>query len=550
MKFQVSEQHFMKVLPLHLACSLDPPLAVVTLLLELCIDAVALPLRPGKKQLYRRPAALQQLATDESNSTVPRRKKSNSRRLPLRWKHHYQEWRRLRQGAFPTAAAAAATDTDEFHDAQQSLLESQSVYVTAVQSEWRASWMDSDENSDPSSSISSSRLSATKKTVVLQLSPSGGMHTVPVLSPGTEDTTSETTASIFRVHWDFDPLFQHVLNEGSLLPLHIACFYSASSEVLEALVNAYPIAALCDVVGMLPIHWVAAGWTLPPLLSPPVFPWLPAQPKGGPLEVIQVLIDAVPDSARVRSGNHCMTPEDYIHECMEDCEYKEACLKALLLDNDVLNDGSMSSSDESIVFNSDTSSSDISKSVRTESASCLSTLVAERDWEGMLAAVEDDPSMAAKWIYGIDDVASTIWKRLPIHLACVYGAPVGLVYFLLHSHPAGVCAADPRDGSTPLHVACQAQASLNVIKLLLDKCPEATKAVNVPDRRLPLHMAILSMASYEVVEALVEVDPSSVSVEDNDGKTPVDYAEDIYGEKHVVFDLLVMVYLFLNKPHM
>jgi Ankyrin repeats (3 copies) len=425
-------------------------------------------------------------------------------------------------------------------------LEPRSVFVTAVQSELKASWTDNEDNSDPSSSISS-RQSATGKNVILQLSPSGGLHPMPVHSHETDETTSETTVSIFRVHWDFDPLFQHVLSEGTLLPLHIACFYSASSDVLKAVANAYPVAALCDVVGMLPIHWVAAGWNLPPLLPPPASP-LPSQPKPGPLEVLKVLQHTVPDSIRIRSGNHGMTPEDYIQECMDDCEYKELCLRALLLGKDILDDGSVNSSDETIVFSSDTSSADMNNSVRTESVSCISILVAERDWEGMLAAVEDDPSIATKWIYGIDEMASTVWKRLPIHLACAYGAPVGLVSILLRMHPLGASAVDPHDGSTPLHLACQARASLGVVKLLLDKCPEATKADTLLGRRA-LHMAVLSMASYDAIEALVEVEPASVSVVDNEGKTPMDYAKLVYGEHHIVYELLTMIFLFLDKSY-
>ena len=66
------------------------------------------------------------------------------------------------------------------------------------------------------------------------------------------------------------PLLRHVLEEGSLLPLHVAVLFSASSDIIRALVDAYPLAALRDVFGMLPIHFVAAGWLLPPLLPAPI----------------------------------------------------------------------------------------------------------------------------------------------------------------------------------------------------------------------------------------------------------------------------------------
>ena len=334
---------------------------------------------------------------------------------------------------------------------------------------------------------------------------------------------------------------------GTLLPLHIACFYSASTPVLRAIANAYPAAALCDVVGMLPIHWVAAGWTLSPLLPPPASP-LPAPPKPSPLEALQVLKETVPDSIRVRSGNHGMTPEDYVQECMEESDLKDACVRLLQ------DDGGDDSSEHSIIFSasSDTSSGPPSPRAITESSvCCLGNLVAERDWEGMLVAVEDDPTIAERWIYGMDDnaVSAVVWKRLPIHLACAYEAPVGLVSILLQSYPDGATAADPVDGSTPLHILCRSQASSpSVIRLLLAKCPEATRAVN-SEGRIPLHVAVLSRVSYNVVEALVEEDPMSVSVADPEGLTPMHHAKRVYGDKSVVFELMTMVQLFLSKSN-
>ena len=60
--------------------------------------------------------------------------------------------------------------------------------------------------------------------------------------------------------WDLQPLEREIKERGALLPLHVACLYSASVSVLEALLQAYPLAALADVLGMLPIHWVAGGF--------------------------------------------------------------------------------------------------------------------------------------------------------------------------------------------------------------------------------------------------------------------------------------------------
>ena len=446
-----------------------------------------------------------------------------------------------------------AETSECFEDAQQSLLPSSddapSVFVTAVQSDVKLSFTDNEDNDDDSnhSSSISSRQSLNDKNVILQLSPSGGLQPLPVHTVHTDETDSAST-TIFRVHWDLQPVREHVTTYGTLLALHIACFYSASTPVLQAIANAYPAAALCDVVGMLPIHWVSAGWTLPPLLPPPTLPAVPEPSNTKPvrtLEALQVLKETVPDSIRVRSGNHGMTPQDYIQECMEESDLKDACVRLLQEDD--------SSSDGSIIFSSsDTVSTGGPPSHQpVESVCCLGNLVVDRDWEGMLVAVEDDPAIAGRWIYGMDDnsVSAVVWKRLPIHLACAYGAPIGLVSILLRSYPAGAVAVDPLDGSTPLHILCRSHGSTSIIRLLLDMCPEATRAVNC-EGQIPLHVAVLSRVSYNVVEALVEADPMSVSVADADGLTPMDHAKRISGDTSVVFELMTMVHLFLTKPNL
>ena len=293
---------------------------------------------------------------------------------------------------------------------------------------------------------------------------------------------------------------------------------------------------------MLPIHLVAAGWTLPPLMPPLVSP-LPALPKPSTLECLSILKDTVPDSVRIRSGNHSKTPEEYVDECMEESDLKDACLRLL---QNVDDDDSL---DDSIIFSSSDTSSGPTPD-RPDSVYCLGNMMAERDWEGLLVAVEDDPDIASRWIFGMDRKGKTVvvWKRLPIHLACAYGAPVGLVSILLNAYPDGGMAADPVDGFTPLHFLCRTNAPSTVIRLLLSKCPEATRANNF-EGRTPLHVAVLSEGSYSVVEALLEDDPVPVSMPDAEGLTPLDHAKRIYADKSVVLELLTMIHRFMNKSN-
>jgi len=92
---------------------------------------------------------------------------------------------------------------------------------------------------------------------------------------------------------------------------------------------------------MLPVHMVCAGWQLQPFVSP-----LPPPPSsnGPPLlpyhchherhpsrlkEVLKVLCQVLPESGRIRSGNHGMTPVQYITKAMDEGEIKEECLALL-----------------------------------------------------------------------------------------------------------------------------------------------------------------------------------------------------------------------------
>jgi len=139
----------------------------------------------------------------------------------------------------------------------------------------------SSEADDSSISSHFSQASWNDERAILQLSPSGGIVPLPLHPSNDTDSTSETSGigggksvmisaeGIFSIKWDMTPL-RTLLKGGSfgvtsttgLLPLHIACLYGASAGVLKELTDTFPIAALSDVLGMLPIHWVAAGWKM------------------------------------------------------------------------------------------------------------------------------------------------------------------------------------------------------------------------------------------------------------------------------------------------
>ena len=204
-------------------------------------------------------------------------------------------------------------------------------------------------------------------------------------------------------------------------------------------------------------------------------------------------------------------------------------------------------------------SSDASTQEKPKQAS-LSALLIAQDWEGALSLAEYRPHHASEWFHGCGDKVDPtieelhpddecdVWKRLALHLACRYRAPVGLVEVLLEAYPAAATSPDPNCGSLPLHLACRHKSSYRVIKLLLNHAPTTSKAVDIRGR-LPLHHAVLAQAHYAIVELLLKEDPAAALAIDTNHQTPLDLAKITYGhpKKSAVVRLLEWVTLVLKK---
>jgi hypothetical protein len=431
-----------QVLPLHLACTLEPPREVVELFLELYVDAAGTPVLGRKKTGI---------------------------------------WRRNRRNM-----------KDEEDDDKQQLLpgkptdDGESSHISNCYSV--PYFPTRDDVSVCSSSLlkfssSSSKTPWSKNSIILQLSPSGGVAPLAVNDSQETQSTNSTEDHVFAVNWDLQPLWELVQSEeGEILALHLACLYQCSSSVVEILVQRYPFAALCDVLGMLPIHIVAAGWILHPIQARLHSP-IPTE-RPNPVDILKVLLGAVPETATAKSLHDGRTAQDYIEEYMEEGSQKEDCLAILqqekVWEEEKYDDDSLSlSTIGSIIF---MDSSDSQSSVAT--GPCLgglAMLLQHLDWESALQILEGDPMSARKWLYGVDECVDSpihVWKRLPIHLACAYGAPVGLVDVLLKAYPDSARIPDDLD-CLPLHMACgQTGADLRVVDRLLKEYPTATKIVN------------------------------------------------------------------------
>jgi hypothetical protein len=369
----------LRLLPLHLVCALDPPQAVVSLFLKVYPEAATIPIFPVEtiksvstrslRSPFRALRKYKRLLSSGSRSL-----KSASSQTGI-----FRDTTNLTPEQFPI-------DEDNQLSEQSLLFNQSSSRKSALLSRWRSyreleppslceeSMSLTKENDDETSrhqfldnlssrgSVSSSSMASSSrqssnylwhdslldtKRVILQLSPSGGIAPFPIGSQET-DSTSETlslptkSGALFGVQWDLTPLWESMANasspDNSLLAIHIATLYQASPLVLKQLLDVHPMGAVSSVMGMLPIHLASAGWVLEPWVAPP--PPLPASKQ--PLqpyhherhparlkEVLDVLYKVVPESVRIKSGNHGMTPCQYIAEAMEDCIQKRECLKLL-----------------------------------------------------------------------------------------------------------------------------------------------------------------------------------------------------------------------------
>lgn len=568
----------MDVLPLHLVVALDPPVAVVDLFLDHFVDASA--------KTVMSPAPWQ-----NSKQFIFKRAFLNHKLL---WQK-IRRWKANRKGSFPVPAYdgesiskpnnSCEQEKEDLRTEQTDFVmrhvqhisgEIESVSHEPLVNGWGSTdEIDIDSNVDDANSTLSSiessepsrnagNESAWKHTaVILQLSNSGGLTPLAVNTSGETESTfadSEKSDLLWIVDWDMRPLLQEI----SILPLHIACIYEASSEVVDRLLGAYPPGVICRALGMLPIHFVAAGWRSPILSDRPEESMVvPLDNKPGPLPTLQVLRRAAPESTKTRSGNHGMTAEEYIEECMEEGDYKEKCRMAITgvetgsiedtaSKSERLHVGLPATSSTDSVFFVDSDDSSLPSLVPYKRAVVdgLSGVIANQEWEQALEMVEDDPSTANRWYYGVenDGAKTLIWKRLAIHLACIGGAPLGLIELLLNSFPEGATQEDNSDGSLPLHMVCKTKVQLDVVKVVYTFYPEATQAVDVYGR-CALHMAVIHRSPIDVVRYLVQMDPESAVLSDQSGQSPVDYAMEMDDEELVHLMTKILVLLEKNSTY-
>ena len=107
----------------------------------------------------------------------------------------------------------------------------------------------------------------------------------------------------------------------------------------------------------------------------------------------------------------------------------------------------------------------------------------------------------------------------PLHLALVYGAPLGVVRALLAARPEAARVTN-HAGHLPLHLSVRNAAPREVVALVLAANRSAVRVADGGERRC-LHLAAAHGASVDVVQLLLEARPAAIGEADGQGLVPL-----------------------------
>ena len=521
-----------KVLPLHLACAMNPPLEVIEGLLKIDknLNTVKTPMKSYKKKMLSLSKGSSGSNSSNSGSgTIMHKSVSSSSLVQLP----------DAQCMTPTTEPLSSFDASDIgHDDLQ------------LQHSLSSDSMNTDVEDKNSTNNNNNFFFAEgnhnnkhrNEYFALQLTPTGE---VKQISPNGKccqsinDTDSPFVYASNTTDFILSPGEDKKRGKSNLaegfLPLHIACLFKASSQVIQLLIQSYPQALRAkNNWGMLPIHIVCANISLeaPKIASKKAVDEFTARRYLNNLyadtisdnhiivwekdKIVEILIDGFPDSLNITSDNvEWSTPIEYVEKRFEKGHERE-CLLALLknkrqsvtMTNHDFNEGLGG------LYNNEKIKFDVSRE-----RPLLYSYLKMKDWENVHNRAKLEPEEASCWV--TDKDYDNGFPHLPIHLACSQAAPRDVIQALIEANREGLMSKG-NHGFIPLHIACKMSLDDSIIHDLIQSCPET---VSQKDEygRIPLHLACKNKLSYSVVNALIEVYPESCIVKDYNGHTAITY---------------------------
>jgi len=336
----------LKVLPLHLACALQPPSKVVSTL-AVGLSALLPVERPPTRRMVLRKWSLPSSSKsieDQRDLLSTRSSTSGMDSFSLAddassAAHHRRAKRmfrtRKRSSAFPSNGSLVSLE--------QSIGDGITISCGTHSVTDSTNYYYEDDADDEDSMVDS--VLDHHHGVILQLTPTGDIMPMSMVletqdtstTTGEDDEEDEKSISS-NMEFPKEAFLQAAVESKALLPIHLACLFQASPSVLETLLQAHPMGASSAVLGMLPIHLVAVGWKVEPVvpLSRSILSSMQddtsamAEQSPWTLQSLQLMIHAAPETATARSTLHGLLPMDYLgynrkefpkDECVEFLEH-------------------------------------------------------------------------------------------------------------------------------------------------------------------------------------------------------------------------------------
>ncbi len=127
--------------------------------------------------------------------------------------------------------------------------------------------------------------------------------------------------------------------------------------------------------------------------------------------------------------------------------------------------------------------------------------------------------------------------KLPIHFAAWHQAPLGVIKALVRAYPDGLKIKEKKYENLPLHYASQYQCEVRAACFILTAYSDAALIRNKKGR-LPIHLAARHKADDLFVNALLKYHPFSTGIPDSTGRLPIDYALEYDAKASVVSQLM------------
>jgi ankyrin repeat protein len=144
----------------------------------------------------------------------------------------------------------------------------------------------------------------------------------------------------------------------------------------------------------------------------------------------------------------------------------------------------------------------------------LTRHIKRRDWDGARLRTLTYPSDAH--YRGLKGNALT-----PMHLVCLYRAPLDLIELLIDANPGALFAQDS-EGWTPLHLTILYGGDEETVLLLIRRGGKTAASLQSPFAGSPLHLACRHSASLAILEALVQANLDMATAPNECGTTPAE----------------------------